>query len=277
MNVAPRSAARLVAETTPNPVRLDRFVRSEHARPDFARQDGRPQRMMPLMRKVEVACLSPNGDIHDISRLVPALPAFEEAFSAFTRATLMTTERGVVAVGDLWPGDRVRTVDNGFQTLLWKGSTMLVSGAPGQDPTMGRLTRIAADSLGIARPMPDLVLGPRARIVHRAQNVERLTGTDAALIPARDFIDGISIIELTPPAPVETFHLGFARHERLVANGVEVESWYPGPLHNLGLNGEMLGLFLSCFPHLQGTEDIGPLALPRLRLGDLDVTPAREA
>lgn len=257
----PRPTAIRAVDDNSNPVRLDRFTRP----------DGRPRRMMPLMRRIEVACLQPDGDTAEFSRLVPAVTAFEEPFAAFTRATLLTTERGVVAVGDLWPGDRVRTVDNGFQTLLWKGRTSLVPEAPGQDPTMGRLTRISADALGIARPMPDLVLGPHARIVHRAGAVRRLTGQDAALIPARDMIDGVAIIELAPAAPVDVFHLAFAGHERIVANGVEVESWHPGPVHNLGLRPDMLTLFLSCFPHVRGPEDFGLPTMPRLRLGDLDL------
>lgn len=257
----PRHPALRAVDDNPDPVRLDRFTRP----------DGRPRRMMPLMRRVEVACLTPEGETTEFSRLLPALPAFEEPFSAFTRATLMTTDRGVVAVGDLWPGDRIRTVDNGFRTLLWKGRTTLVPTATGQDPAMARLIRIPADALGIARPMPDLVLGPHARIVHRAGAIRRLTGQDAALIPVRDLIDGVTVVDLTPAAPVDLFHLGFAGHERLVANGVEVESWHPGPVHNLGLRADMLALFLSCFPHIRGPEDFGLPTMPRLRLGDLDL------
>ena len=48
---------------------------------------------------------------------------------------------------------------------------------------MGRLTRIAADSLGVARPSPDLVLGPRARLVHSAPGIRALT----AAFPEADF------------------------------------------------------------------------------------------
>lgn len=228
--------------------------------------------MMPLMRKVEVACLTPDGDVVESSRLVPASPAFEDAFAAFTRATLVNTDRGLIAIGDLWPGDKVRTVDNGFQTLIWKGSTLIVPQATGQDPAMGRLVRIAADALGVARPMPDLLLGPRARIALRNPAVRRLTGQEAAMIPARDFIDGISVIEITPASPVEVYHLAFATPERIVANGVEVESYTPGPIHNLGLRPDMLALLMSCFPHVRRPEDFGLPALPRLRLSDLDLT-----
>jgi hypothetical protein len=136
---------------------------------------------------------------------------------------------------------------------------------------MGRLTRVAADALGIARPMHDLVLGPHARIANRSSGIARLTGTDAALIPASDYIDGNNVIEITPPSPIPVFHLCFAAHERLVANGVEVESYNPGPAHMLALRPEYMTLFLSCFPHVRQLGDFGLPALPRLRLSDLDL------
>lgn len=227
--------------------------------------------MMPLMRKIEVACLGSTGKIDEISRIVPAIPVFEDAFAAFARGTLLQTERGLIAIEDLWPGDRVRTVGNGFQTLMWRGSTMIVPHAQGQDPTMGRLTRIAADALGIARPMHDLVLGPRARMAYRAPGIRKMTGSDVALIPARDFIDGNNVIELTPPAAVPVFHLGFGNHERILANGVEVESYHPSPAHAMGLRHDLVALFLSCFPHMADLAAFGTAALPRLRRTDLDL------
>jgi hypothetical protein len=266
-----RSAAGLPADVNPEPARMDRFVRTASASAAVTRTDGRPQRVMPLMRKIEVVCLGSNGQIFDFSRLVPAIPAFEEAFSAFARGALFKTERGLTAIEDLFPGDCVRTVANGFQTLLWRGMTMIVPHAQGQDPTMGRLTRIASDALGIARPVHDLVLGPRARLAHRAPGIRTLTGKEAALIPARDFIDGNNVIDLTPPTAVPVFHLGFASHELVIANGVEVESFHPGPAHAMGLRQDLVELYLSCFPHMPEIAAFGPSVLPRLRLNDLDL------
>jgi hypothetical protein len=165
------------------------------------------------MRKVEIVHLtSPHStDIDDFTRIVPATGPFDDAFTAFARGTLLHTDRGQMSVEDLLPGDKVRTVDAGFQTLLWRGTTVLSALAQGQDPAMGQLTRIAADTLGIARPMPDLVLGPRARLVHRSNGVRVLTGQESALILARDFIDGVNVVSLTPPTTVPAYHLGFSR------------------------------------------------------------------
>lgn len=268
MTTTPRAHADLASEKV-LPERLERFARPLSNHGNIAAPIGRAQRAMPLMRKVEIVYLNPRNEIVDGSRLVPAVPVFEDAFAAFARGTLLQTERGLVAIEDLWPGDRVRTVSNSFQTLLWRGSTMIVPHAQGQEVTMGRLTRIAADALGIARPMHDLVLGPRARLVYRAPGIRALTGKENALIPARDFIDGNNIIELTPPGAVPVYHIAFEAHECVIANGVEVESYNPGPAHAMGLRPDLVTLFLSCFPHLNSVEEFGLTAFPRLRLHDL--------
>ena len=230
-----------------------------------------PARVAPVHRRVGIAYLSPVGEVEELTRLVPALPVFDDAFSAFARGTMFATDRGLVAVEDLWPGAKVRLRDGGAARLLWRGSTMIVPQGQGQDPAMTRLTRISTDTLGLGRPFQDLMLGPKARVVNRHPGVRLLTGRDAALLPAVDLVDGVAVAEVSPPSPVEVFHLAFDRHERLLANGVEVESYHPGALHAFPLRGEQLSLFLSCFPHRQDLSDFGDPALPRLRLRDLDL------
>ncbi len=233
-----------------------------------------PRRMPPLMRRIEIACLSRSrpGDIDEFTRLVPAIPVFDDAVSAFARGALIATDRGLVAVEDLWPGDMVKTVTQGSKPLLWRGSTSIVADAPGQDPAMGRLVRIAAEALGLAQPMHDLVLGPGARLVRRGPAIERLTGHRAAAMLARELTDGIGVIEIVPQSPVQVFHLGFERQQRLLANGVELESYHPGPIRLAGLQGELRDQFLGCFPHLRQIEDFGPPVLPRLGLAELETS-----
>ena len=227
-----------------------------------------------MMRLVQILSLAREGEIEEQRRLLPALPAFEEAFSAFARGTLFPTDHGQVAVEDLLPGDRIRTVDHGLLPLLWKGSTLIVPNVRSQDPMMGRLTRIAADALGEARPMPDLILGPRGRIVHRAPGLRALTGSDEVLVHAREFVDGVNIVALSPAAPVQTFHLGFEAHVRLAVHGLDCESFHPGKGGPAGLPLETLALFLSCFPHIRTLASFGEPMMPRLgreEAGLLDV------
>ncbi len=228
-------------------------------------------RHRPLLRKYEVMHLAENGDLESFSRLAPAHPAFEDAFAAFARGTLFETARGRIAIEDLLPGDQVRTLESGFQPVLWRGATTLVADAPGQSRQMGRLTRIAADALGIARPMPDLVLGPTARLFDAGRAAQKLSHGAGAFVPARDHIDGINVIELTPISAVEVFHIGLPQQHRILAHGVELESQHPGSLHMLGLRGEVLRLYLSFFPHIPDFSALPPLRHPRLRLSDMEI------
>lgn len=222
------------------------------------------------MRRYEVVHLLSNGDIDDFSRIAPAHASFEDAFGSLARGSLLKTNRGTVAIEDILPGDDVQTVSNGFQTVHWRGSMSVVPGAQGQNANMGKLIRVSSDALGIGRPMQDLLLGPSARMYHRSPTLQRVTGHGAALVPAIDFVDGVNIVEVTPQTPVQVFQLGFTDHQRIVANGVEVDSHNPGARYDLGLRGDMLNLYLDLFPHVKTLEDFGPLLAPRLSLHDLD-------
>jgi len=232
--------------------------------------DGRPSRANTTMRRYEVAHLLPNGDIDDFTKVAPAHWAFEDSFAAIARGGLIKTNRGVVAIEDILPGDMVKTVTNGFQTVLWRGSTSIVPNAQGQDSRMGRLIRVAGDALGVGRPLPDLMLGPCARLYHRSATLQRVTGQEAAFVPALDFVDGINIVDITPQTPVQVFQLGFEAHERFVVNGVELDSQNPGARHELGLRGDSLAMYLQLFPHVERIEDFGLLMHPRLSIRDLD-------
>ena len=222
------------------------------------------------MRKYEVVYLRPNGDIDDLSRIAPAHPSFENSFASIARGGLLKTNRGVIAIEDILPGDEVQTVTDGFQPVLWRGSITLVPDAKGQDPRMGRLIRVSEDALGIGRPLPDLLLGPSARLYHRSPALQRVTGQKAAFVPISDFVDGVNIVEIQPQTPVQVFQLGFAAHQRIALNGVELDSQNPGARHELALRGDMLALYMSLFPHVDRIEDFGMLRHPRLSLADLD-------
>lgn len=223
------------------------------------------------MRKYEVTFLNDLNEIEDFSRIAPAAPPFEEAFAAIGRGAIVQTEMGPVAVEDLLPGDRVKTESNGFQTLRWRGTMTIVPGAQNRRPEMGTMTRLTADAMGFGRPGPDLVLGPSARVLHKAPGISTLTGSEVALIPARDFIDGASIIELKPIAPVHCYQLGFDGHETINVNGIEIETLHPGLPHTIPMRQDMLMLFMSLFPHKQRLSEFDALLHPRINLRDLDL------
>lgn len=211
----------------------------------------------PLTTRCQIAWLSRRGEVEEMVRTVPGVTLFREAFGAVVRGGIVATASGPVAVEDLIPGDEVVTSD-GPRKLLWKGAQTFVRTGRAR-----RLYRIPADALGLGRPMPDLLLGPGARILSRRGALRSLTGGDAALIPISALVDGMTVIEIAPLSAVQTFHLGFDAHCTFAVNGVEIESFHPGRL-DASLGEELLTLYLGLFPHLPRRGEFGPLALPRL-------------
>lgn len=206
----------------------------------------------PLTERVQLSWLSPDtGEVEEAVRAIPAMRLFTQAFGAFARGGLVPTPGGPVAVEDLIPGDRVVTTE-GPMALLWKGARTLARPRSGG----ASVYRIPADALGLGRPMPDLMLGPSARIASRR------TDSGPTFVPVSSMPDSMAVIAITPISPVQTFHLAFARHLSFTINGVEVESHHPGRI-DAHVGQETQELYLSLFPHLRGMGDFGPLRLPR--------------
>ena len=232
--------------------------------------DRLPSRGVPMTRRYELSYLAADGSITQTIRLAPAIPAFEEAFSALARGTVIATTDGPVAVEDLLPGMTALTAEGGAEPIDWIGAmTIYPAGAlPGIAPTT--LTRITSEAFGLGRPVPDLVLGPRARLLLRDARARAVSGGVAAYAPARSFADGVSIIEVTPAAPVTVYHLVLRRQGSLRAAGLEIESYHPGnPAEALG-DPHLAGLFLSLFPHLRSFADFGAPAHPRMNADQVE-------
>ncbi|MBC56392.1 MAG: hypothetical protein CL814_05600 [Confluentimicrobium sp.] len=229
-----------------------------------ARSDRRPPRATPLTRRYEVAGLTRSGALIDFTSVAPATPAFEEAFAAFARGTLIATADGPVAVEDLIPGTMIETADNGPMPLLWVGSMMIFPSLPDVAEDAVRLIRVTADSFGLARPAHDLVLGPRARVLFRHTGCKQMFGTRSAFAPARSYTDGVNMVSVRPAAPVRVYHLVLDGQQILLANGIEVESYHPGTPADVMVDLEMRELFLGLFPHVRNLSDFGPMHIPRL-------------
>jgi hypothetical protein len=222
-------------------------------------------------RKYDVSYLTAENQIVEFSRVGPANASFEDAFGALGHGAILQTNNGPMAVEDVLPGDQIRLANGNYEKVLWCGAMSINPSDYDANPEHGSLIRIMADALGLNRPSPDLVLGPTARLLHRASGVRTLTGRGAAYIPVRDFSDGTNIIALRPASPVKAYQLGFAKHHGLSVNGLEIESLHPGTAFALGLRGDMLTQYLALFPHKTNLDDFGEMKNPRLRLRDLDL------
>ncbi|WP_097081659.1 Hint domain-containing protein [Rhodobacter sp. JA431] len=227
---------------------------------------GKTLRAMPLTRRYEAMWLGAEGEILDSTRLAPAMPLFEEAFSALARGAVLATTQGPVAVEDLVPGMQVMTAEGAEETVTWVGSMVIYPGRDGADGGAEpvTLTRVTAEALGAGRPMQDVVLGPRARLCLHDTRLRRVAGYDAAYVPARAFVDGVSVIEVTPVAPVTVYHVVLQRHGSLKVAGLEVEAFHPGEGVERMIDPRMLSLFAAQFPQMPDLSGFGPQAHPRL-------------
>jgi hypothetical protein len=214
--------------------------------------------------------LNEDGQIEDFVRIAPAMPIFEEAFNAFTHGALISTTEGPVAVEDLLPGMMIETASGTPAVLRWIGAITLIPGAPCAADLPDHLFRVTADAFGLGRPASDVNLGPGARLLNRDPKIRNTMGSEAALAPVRTFSDGFGVIEITPVSPTRVYHLALDTHEVIMVNGIEVESYHPGPDASISLSSEMSQLFTSLFPHLNSLEDFGRSLWPRLSETDAD-------
>lgn len=221
-------------------------------------------RPLPLTRRFETEWLDEDGLPQDLIKIAPALPAFEEAFAAFSHGTLIQTPSGPVAVEDLVPGTEITTAEGEAAPLLWKGAITIVPGAPTLRAAPERLYRVTADAFGLGKPSRDVLLGPDARLLTRDPAVRAAVGADAAFVPVASLVDGVSVIEVTPVTPIRVYHLVTREHRTILAAGLEVETFAPRTAMPESLSHEMMAVFLTLFPHLTSLRDFGRARWPRL-------------
>ncbi|WP_160382083.1 Hint domain-containing protein [Pseudooceanicola pacificus] len=224
------------------------------------------KRRMPMMRRYEIQTLDSEGRDQLTQHIAPATTEFESAFNAFARGTGIMTDSGPRAIEDLRPGMRVETLEHGQMQVRWIGSMTMVPNAPGATPEQCRLTRVTSDRFGPGRPGIDLTVGPGARMLHRPDALRRATSGAETYTPLDEFVDCDCVFQITPPAPVETYHICLDRHATIYAEGLGVETYHPGYHLEEQMGPNMLALFLSLFPHIRELEDFGLLVHPRMTL-----------
>ena len=214
----------------------------------------------PVRRSYETAALRSDGSLLIGQDSAPALPLFEQAFSAFARGTPIRTTAGEVPIEDIQPGDEVRTTEGASVKVIWIGSSSFVPADTGRRIP---LVRVMADSFGQGRPSSYLTLGPGARILQTPQELRGDSNGVQMLSPVHSFVDGVNVIEVVPPTPVRLFHLCLTRHATIHAAGLPVETFHPGTAALRDLPQAMRDRFLSMFPQISDVADFGPLAHPR--------------
>lgn len=171
----------------------------------------------------------------------------------FLRGTRIKTINGEILVEELSQGDRVLTVDNGYQPIRWIGSRNF-SAKQLLDHKNLRPVRIRAAALGSAFPETDLLVSQQHRVLVSSKIAQRMfDGSPEVLVAAKHLvlIDGIDIVN---SQGVEYYHFLFDRHEVVFSSGAKTESMYTGPEALKSVSSEARHEILTIFPDLASID-----------------------
>ncbi|MEQ6203000.1 Hint domain-containing protein [Sulfitobacter sp. HNIBRBA2951] len=165
----------------------------------------------------------------------------------FVAGTLIAAPDGDRRVEALLPGDLVMTKDEGPQPLRWIGSRRVA--ATGDFAPI----HIRANTLGQHR---DLLVSPLHRVLIRDNLAELLFGETEVLVAARDLVNDRSITR-REGGEVTYVHLLFDRHQVVFSEGLETESFLPGPQTANSFEADVVEEIYSIFPELDPETGAG--------------------
>ena len=170
---------------------------------------------------------------------------------------MIRTPDGERPVETLAPGDLVDTRDHGPQPLRWLGSRRV--------PATGRFAPVVieAGTFGFHRR---LVVSPQHRVLLTHWMAELMFGEDEVLVAAKDLVNDCSV-RILEGGTVEYFHLLFDRHQIVWSDGLETESFLPGPCVMNEFEDEVREEVLALFPEIDpgSYEGYGPPVRPALK------------
>lgn len=205
---------------------------------------------MPATKRYSIAWLNAKGQAEYAEHAAPDDLGLDDVCAAFARGTLVATASGPVAIEDLQPGDSVRTRDAGMQVVDWIGACTISRGDA--DDEASRPLRIKADALGDQRPMQDLIVSARFRLLTNHPNCDALFNTPEALAPAADLLDGDTILRVRPAEDLMFYNLMTAKHQVIEVNGLETETYHPGNFGVAVMPLELQAHLRHLLPHLAG-------------------------
>ena len=174
----------------------------------------------------------------------------------FVAGTLIATPTGEIAAEELLPGDLILTKDAGAQPLRWIGQrnvTAVGDFAP---------IHIRANTFGEHR---DLLVSPLHRVLIRDNLAELLFGEPEVLVAARDLVNDRSVVR-REGGEVTYVHLLFDRHQVVFSEGLETESFLPGPQTTKSFEREVVDEICAIFPEIDPDTGYGYSAAVRRTL-----------
>jgi len=158
----------------------------------------------------------------------------------FVAGTLIETEQGKMPVEVLEAGDLVLTRDQGYQPLRWIGQREVAA--------TGKMApvEIAANTFGTHGK---LRVSPLHRILLQDEMAELLFGESEVLVAAKELVNDTTV-RVREGGSVQYVHLLFDRHQIVVSNGLESESFLPGGQITNLFEEEAVAEICALFPEL---------------------------
>lgn len=180
-----------------------------------------------------------------------------ETIPCFVAGTMIETDSGPRPVEDLELGDLVMTRDDGLQPVRWVGRRSVAAVG-----TMAPI-QIAANALG---EHGTLKVSPLHRVLLRDVRAELMFGEGEVLVAAKHLVNDTTIRPLEG-GDVDYVHFMFDRHQVVFSEGLETESFLPGPQTAKSFEQEIVAEICEIFPELDPHtgEGYGPAARPLLK------------
>ncbi len=175
----------------------------------------------------------------------------------FVAGTMIRTRDGQVPVETLKPGQLVKTRDDGLQPIRWIGRRVMKA--------EGKMAPVRIDRNTFGEH-GEVMVSPLHRVLLQNTHAELLFGSSEVLIAARDLIDGRSVRQINGGL-VEYVHLLFDRHQVIWSDGLQSESFLPGPQTTHCFEQETIAEIRQIFPDLdvETGQGYGPSARPALK------------
>lgn len=180
-----------------------------------------------------------------------------ETIPCFVAGSMIETVDGPRAVEGLVAGDMVMTRDDGPQPLRWIGRRSV--------PAVGKMAPICIRENALGRH-GEIKVSPLHRVLVKDALAELMFGEAEVLIAAKDLVNDYSIRPVEG-GDVEYVHLMFDRHQVVTSDGLETESFLPGPQTTKSFEADIIQEITSIFPELDLStgQGYGPAVRPMLK------------
>ena len=154
-------------------------------------------------------------------------------FVCFGPGTLIETPRGPRRADKLEVGDYLTTLDDGPMPIRWIGKRRVKF----PEPHSAQPVLVAEGALGTDLPKRDLLVSPHHRVLIESDPAHIFHDPRGALVPAKALTRQKGIRIARGRREITYFNFLLPRHAVLIAEGIAVESLYPGPQVWAGLSG----------------------------------------